>query len=65
MGREMGGKFKREGTYVYLWLIHVDIWQKATKFCKAIILQVKNKLKKKVQGQEGQIEGLATFIVFR
>ena len=23
-GREMGGRFKREGTYVYLWLIHVD-----------------------------------------
>ena len=32
----------REGTYVYLWLIHVDIWQKTTKFCKAIILQLKN-----------------------
>ena len=27
MGREMGGRFKREGTYVYLWLIHVDVWQ--------------------------------------
>ena len=40
---EMGGRFKREGTYVYLWLIHVDVWQKTTKFCKAIILQVKNK----------------------
>ena len=36
-------KFKREGTYVYLWLIHADIWQKTTKFCKAIILQLKNK----------------------
>ena len=24
MGREMGGKFKREGIYVYLRLIHVD-----------------------------------------
>ena len=22
------GMFKREGTYVYLWLIHVDVWQK-------------------------------------
>ena len=21
------------------WLIHVDVWQKPTKFCKAIILQ--------------------------
>ena len=24
-GREMGGRFKREGTYVYLWLIHVGV----------------------------------------
>ena len=30
MGKEMGGRFKREGTYVYLWLIHVAIWQKTT-----------------------------------
>ena len=25
MGREMGGSFKREGIYVYLWLIHVEV----------------------------------------
>ena len=25
MGREMGGRFKREGMYVYLWLIHVEV----------------------------------------
>ena len=25
VGREMGGSFKREGMYVYLWLIHVDV----------------------------------------
>ena len=24
MGREIGGRFIREGIYVYLWLIHVD-----------------------------------------
>ena len=24
MGREMRGRFKREGIYVYLWLIHVN-----------------------------------------
>ena len=24
----VGGRYKREGTYIYLWLIHVDIWQK-------------------------------------
>ena len=25
MGREMGGRFKREGIYVYLWLIHAEV----------------------------------------
>ena len=34
-----GGGDGREGTYVYLWLIHVEVWQKTTEFCKAIILQ--------------------------
>ena len=38
---EVTGKFKREGTYVSLWLIHVDVWQKPTKYCKAIIFQLK------------------------
>ena len=33
--------------YVYLWLIHVDVWHKPTQFCKAIILQLKNNLKNK------------------
>ena len=46
MGREMGRRFKREGTYVHLWLICVDGWQKPTKFCKAIIFQLKNKFLK-------------------
>ena len=25
MGREMGGRFRREGICVYLWLIHVEV----------------------------------------
>ena len=25
MGWEMRGRFKKEGTYVYLWLIHIDV----------------------------------------
>ena len=37
----MGGKVKREGTYVYLWLIHVGVWQKAIQQYKAITLQLK------------------------
>ena len=38
-GEEMGRRLKREGIYVYLWLIHVEVWQKTAKFCKAIMLQ--------------------------
>jgi len=26
----MRGRFKREGSYVNLWLILVDVWQKST-----------------------------------
>ena len=37
----MGGKFKREETCVCLWLIHADVWQKPTQYCKAIVLQLK------------------------
>ena len=33
------GRFKREGIYAYLWLIHVEVWQKTAKFRKAIIFQ--------------------------
>ena len=36
-----GGRFKREGTYVHLWLIHTDVWQKPTQEGKAIILPLK------------------------
>ena len=43
-----GGRLKREGTYAYLWLTRVDVWQTPTQYCKAIILQLKtNKFLKK------------------
>ena len=48
MGWEMGQMFKREGTYLYLWLIHVDVWQKPTQYWKAIILQLKRNIKKTI-----------------
>ena len=41
MERDMGGRFKRERTYVYLWLIHADVWQKPIQHRKAITLQLK------------------------
>ena len=45
MGKEAGEGFKREGTYVYLWPIHVDVWQKPTQYCNYPLS--KNKMKKK------------------
>ena len=45
MGCEVGGRFQREGTYVCLRLIHVDMAE-TTQYWKAIILQLKiNKCK--------------------
>ena len=40
IGWEVGGRFKREGTYLYPWLIHADVWQKSTQHCKAPVLQL-------------------------
>ena len=34
-----GDGFRKEGTYVYLWLIRVDVWQRPTQYCRAIVLQ--------------------------
>ena len=34
----VAGKFKREGLYVHLWMIHIVEWQKPIQHCKAIIL---------------------------
>ena len=38
----MAGRLKSEGTYVYLWLIHVVVWLKPAQYCKVIILQIKS-----------------------
>ena len=32
-------RLKKKGTFVYLWLIHADVWQKPKQCCKAIFLQ--------------------------
>ena len=46
MGRETGGGFRREGTFLYTcgWL---DVWQKPTQYCKATILQFFEKRKER------------------
>ena len=33
-----GRGFRREGTYVDLWLIRVDEWQRPTQYCRAVVL---------------------------
>ena len=38
-GVGVAGRFKREETHVYSWLIHVVVWQKATQHYKAIIIK--------------------------
>lgn len=48
--------FKREGTYICLWLIPVDIWEKPIQYCEAIILQLKRskeKQRKETQRPQG------------
>ena len=39
-GWEVGGRFKRKGAPVHLWLIHV-VLQKPIQYCKAVIFQLK------------------------
>ena len=40
-GEGHGREFQNGGTHVYLWPIHVDIWQKPSQHCKVIIFQLK------------------------
>ena len=47
----MVGRLKREGPYVYSWLIHVVVWPKPTQHCKAIILQIKSGFLKSSHGK--------------
>ena len=39
VGWWVGRRFRREGTHVYLWLIHAVVWQKPIQYCKAINLR--------------------------
>ena len=45
------------GTYVYLWLMHVDGWQKPRQYCKAIILQLKINFKKTQKSKQRSVRG--------
>ena len=41
-GWEMGRRLKKKRTYVYLWLIHDAVWQRATQYVKQLS-SIKNK----------------------
>ena len=51
MGGEGGGRRFQDGdgTQVYLWLIHADVRQKPSQYCKVFILQLKLINQKKKQ----------------
>ena len=40
MGRRWEGDSRKRG-HMYTWLIHVDVWQKSSQYCKQIINQFK------------------------
>ena len=42
----MGEAWER-GDILYLWLIHIVVWQEPTHYCKTIVLQSKKKKKKR------------------
>ena len=46
-GKGCGREVWDGGTHVYLWLIHVNVWQKPLQYCKVVSLQLKliNELK--------------------
>ena len=37
---------EREGTSVYLWLIHADVWKKPIQYCKPIYPSIKKNILK-------------------
>ena len=38
-GGEGGGRGVQNGwTHVHLWLIHIDVWQKPSQYCKVIFV---------------------------
>ena len=47
-----GREVRKEGTGAYLWLILVDVGQKTTKFCIAIILQLKKVFFKPISSEK-------------
>ena len=66
--REVGTGFRREGTRVRLWPVHVDgeVWQKPSQYCKVVILQLKcMNYKKKNTSLGSTVEYVCSVLDFR
>ena len=62
-GWEVGGRFRKEGPYVSLWLIHADVRQKSNQYCKAIINQLKISKYNKKEKKEKKTRDLVSFLL--
>ena len=49
-------RFRSEGMYVYVWLIHVVVQQKPIQYCKTIILQFKIKKRRKKWTRPSEVD---------
>ena len=56
-GAVEGGRLQTEWIYVHLQLIHINVWQKPIKHCKAIMLQLKI-LQKNLDKKNKYIKGM-------
>ena len=52
----VGEGFRREAMHGCLWLIHADVWQRPTQYCKALILQLKKNRKKKRERERERVQ---------
>ena len=49
MGWDVGGRFKKKGSYIYLCLNHADVWQKQHTIIKQLPFSLKKNEKEKQQ----------------
>ena len=57
-------EFQDGRTHVYLWLIHVNVWQKPPQYCKVISLQLNQLiLKKKKKEFEKKIKNFLHVVI--
>ena len=63
-GREVRG-FRREGTHVCLWPIHVAIWQKSSQYCNYPPIKRKRKLRSSLLAQRLEFQAFTAVAWFQ